>query len=295
MMPLCTSASRPSALRCGCAFASVGPPWVAQRVCPIPVDAGGSGSSVERLLEVGQLAGPLVDAERAVGLDDDPGGVVAAVLQPAQPLEHDVQGVACRQLDRCTRRFHTCAARVALPAVARRQRRQPAHPVRRARPRGVGGTARPDPPDPQRARARAPAGSGRPRRPGRGRGGLPAAVPAAQPVRRRRRPAARRHPGLPGERHDRVPFVIGVAGSVAVGKSTTARVLRDLLAALAGDPVRRAGHHRRVPAAQRRARAARPAAAQGLPGVLRPARAAALRGRGEVRAGRGRARRCTRT
>lgn len=33
-----------------------------------------------------------------------------------------------------------------------------------------------------------------------------------------------------GERHSRTPYVIGVAGSVAVGKSTTSRVLRALLA-----------------------------------------------------------------
>jgi type I pantothenate kinase len=41
-----------------------------------------------------------------------------------------------------------------------------------------------------------------------------------------------------GERSARVPFVIGVAGSVAVGKSTTSRVLRELLA--------RWPHHPRV-------------------------------------------------
>ncbi|HMO12050.1 MAG TPA: type I pantothenate kinase [Actinotalea sp.] len=33
-----------------------------------------------------------------------------------------------------------------------------------------------------------------------------------------------------GERRDRTPYVIGIAGSVAVGKSTTARVLRELMA-----------------------------------------------------------------
>ncbi len=44
----------------------------------------------ERLDEVGQLAGPLVPGDLAVGHHGDPGGVVAPVLQPAQPLQGDL-------------------------------------------------------------------------------------------------------------------------------------------------------------------------------------------------------------
>ncbi|MEZ5138200.1 MAG: hypothetical protein R2711_05390 [Acidimicrobiales bacterium] len=79
----------------------------------------------------------------------------------------------------------------------------------------------------------------------------------------------------------RVPYVIGVAGSVAVGKSTTARVLQAL-ARWADHPRCRSDHHRRLPLPQRRARAPRPADPQGLPGELRRASAARLPARREV-------------
>ena len=65
MMPLWMRASRPSSPpRCGWAFWSVGPPWVAQRVCPIPVVDAGQRVAVEGVLEVDELAGPLLEARR---------------------------------------------------------------------------------------------------------------------------------------------------------------------------------------------------------------------------------------
>ncbi len=85
----------------------------------------------------------------------------------------------------------------------------------------------------------------------------------------------------------RTPFVIGdrrLGGGRQVDhRPAAARAAGRLAGAPAGLP----GHHRRVPAAQRRAGAARPDGAQGLPGVLRPAGPAALRDGGEVRGGRG--------
>ena len=76
----------------------------------------------------------------------------------------------------------------------------------------------------------------RPARPARGRGGLPPAVAAAQLLRRGHRGPAPRHQRLPRRAPERTPFVIGVAGSVAVGKSTTSRILRELLARWPGTP-----------------------------------------------------------
>ena len=91
MIPLWTSATRPSLPRCGCALTSLGAPWVAQRVCPMPVVEGGQRLVGERLLEVGELAGALAPRDGRRRDDErDPGGVVAAVLQPAQALDDDV-------------------------------------------------------------------------------------------------------------------------------------------------------------------------------------------------------------
>ena len=72
MIPLWITATVPSAERCGWALRSVGPPCVAQRVCPIPIVAAGSGLLGQHLLQVGQLAGLLGRAQLAVSDDGDP-------------------------------------------------------------------------------------------------------------------------------------------------------------------------------------------------------------------------------
>ena len=80
----------------------------------------------------------------------------------------------------------------------------------------------------------------RPRRParhGRGRRGLPAAVAAAVAVRRDRRSgSAPTRARSSASADSTTPFVVGVAGSVAVGKSTIARLLRELMSRWPGTP-----------------------------------------------------------
>ena len=94
MIPLWISASLPSvAPRCGCALLSVGPPWVAQRVCPMPVLDGGSGCAASAVAQVAELAGALLRGDMVAVDERHPGRVVAAVLEPGEALHDDVEGL----------------------------------------------------------------------------------------------------------------------------------------------------------------------------------------------------------
>jgi hypothetical protein len=95
-IPLWITATRPSAERCGCALRSFGAPWVAHRVCPIPVmpcvrvaPTPVSASAFSRLasLPARFSASSAPPPSRMA----DAGRVVPAVLEPAQPVDHDVQ------------------------------------------------------------------------------------------------------------------------------------------------------------------------------------------------------------
>ena len=95
MIPLWMTATRPAASRCGWALRSVGRPWVAQRVWPMPVvplkDPG--GISAIACLEVLQPAGTATDGEFALVVNQsDSRRVVAPVLHPAQCVHDDSAG-----------------------------------------------------------------------------------------------------------------------------------------------------------------------------------------------------------
>ena len=258
---------------------------------------------LDRLLEVGELAGPLVGASDAVVRERDAGGVVAAVLQAAQALDDDVLGLLVTDVAHDSAHGRESMARARPPPSAGPRPLQQCRPcptppvgrrprgvaVRRARPRRWAALAR-------RTRARS--------RPTRSAGCAASATPwtCTRSSRSTCRcpgcsactsPAAGR---LHREQEDFLHQAAAAAHAVRhrPGRLGRRRQVDDRPRApadarpLARAPERRAGHHRRLPAAQRRARAPRPPAPQGLPGVLRPQGAAPLRRRHQVRHGRGR-------
>ena len=93
MMPLWMTVMSPVQSTWGCAFRSFGRPWVAQRVWARPIAACGRPVG-ERRLEVAELAGPLLDEQVAVVVDErDAGRVVAAVLEAREALDQDGPGL----------------------------------------------------------------------------------------------------------------------------------------------------------------------------------------------------------
>ena len=88
MIPLCTTTMRPVQSRCGWAFSSVGRPCVAQRVWPMPYSPS-SGLPASDLLEPRQLAGAAPQLDRAVADHRDARRVIAAILEPPQPVDQD--------------------------------------------------------------------------------------------------------------------------------------------------------------------------------------------------------------
>ena len=269
MMPLWMRASLPSSPRCGCALPSVGPPCVAQRVWPMPVRP-----SVQRVrLEV--VGEHLRACRRACAvpmspsssIDGDAGGVVAAVLEAAKAAHEHVEAACARRriptiphmgsilggsaerpprrLDAPTLDCHGAGS--AEPVVARRADLA----VRRARPGGLGG---PRPVDAARRSARprsssSAASASRSTCARSPRSTCRSAACSTSTSAARSRCTTSTSEFL-RERVESTPFVIGVAGSVAVGKSTIARLLRELLARWEHTPARRAGHHRRLPASR---------------------------------------------
>ena len=83
MMPLWTTATR--SVACGWALFSVGLPWVAQRVCPMPVWPA-SGSARSRVFEVLQLAFGAAALEMVAFQRGDARGIVAAIFEPLERI-----------------------------------------------------------------------------------------------------------------------------------------------------------------------------------------------------------------
>ena len=84
MMPLCTTAS--FSVACGWALFSVGLPWVAQRVWPMPM-VPLQRLAVQPRLEIAELALGAPARQRAVLERGDAGGIVAAIFEALERVD----------------------------------------------------------------------------------------------------------------------------------------------------------------------------------------------------------------
>ena len=89
MMPLWTMATRSVAW--GWALVSLGAPWVAQRVWPMPT-LPGSGDRSSKRFEIGDLALGPAPVDMAVDQGRDAGGIVAAIGEALQRLDQERGG-----------------------------------------------------------------------------------------------------------------------------------------------------------------------------------------------------------
>ena len=307
MMPLWIRASLPSSPpRCGWALASVGPPWVAQRVCPMPVRGRRAAARASiAASEVGQLAGALAGGDVVAVDEGDAGRVVAAVLQPGQALHHDVERLAVDVRPDVT---HDSAHGLQPNGARARATRTPAPwATMTGVPHATGHEPSPRPTSSSTARAWARLRDHHPlsldrrgRRPGCG---ASATGSTSHEVEQVYLPLSRLlnfYVGATAGLHRVTSDFLGEqpasaprSSSASPGRWRSASPRPPGCCAScwpAGPaPPGRAGHHRRLPLPQRRARAPGAAAAQGLPRVLRPPGAAAVRRRGQVRHGRGQA------
>ena len=90
MMPLCTTATSPD--RWGCAFVSVGRPWVAQRVWPRPRGAG-KGLLSDQFLELAEFAFLAADMDLALVKDRQAGRIVTPVFETLQAVHQNFDHV----------------------------------------------------------------------------------------------------------------------------------------------------------------------------------------------------------
>ena len=93
MMPLCTTHHLAGEATWGWALRSLGSPWVAQRVCPMPI-VPSMGDSTSLFGQVAELSNVAADGDAAALNDGDARRIIAAIFQPAQPVQDNLGRVA---------------------------------------------------------------------------------------------------------------------------------------------------------------------------------------------------------